>query len=298
MPDAPTPLHILFLGTAAPAVPVLRALKDDPRFTINLVITQPDRPTGRRQELTPPPVKTAALELGLPVFQPEKLNREQEELQQRLNGHRPDYMVVVAYGQILSQAVLDLPTITPVNVHFSLLPRWRGASPVQHAIMTGDAETGVTVQRMVRELDAGPVLSRRTRPLQGTETTPQLMAELADVGAELLIDTLTRPLQETEQDAESITHCRMFTREDGNLDHASLTAMEIDRHVRAFTPWPGVLLTIDGQPLKILRSALEPNPESTPLPCAGGSTLHLVEVQPPGKKPMSGKTWMSGRQKK
>lgn len=295
MPDASTPLHIVFLGTAQPAVPLLQALATDPRFAIDLVITQPDRPVGRKQILTASPVKAAAQQLNLPVFQPEKLNREVEQLRTLLQDHLPDFMVVVAYGQILSQAVLDLPRIAPVNVHFSLFPRWRGASPVQHAILAGDAVTGVSVQKMVRELDAGPVLSQRSLPLNGTETTPQLMATLAELGAELLPETLTQPLTPVEQDHTRATFCRTFTRDDGALDHTALTAVEIDRHVRAFTPWPGVLLTVDGEPLKILASSLAPTAESAALPCAGGTVLHLVSVQPPGKKPMSGKAWALGK---
>ncbi len=293
MPDAP--LRILFLGTPEAAVPALRALAADPRFAVDLVITQPDRPAGRKRELKPPAVKDAATHLGLPVFQPERLNRELETVQRMLPGGRPDFAVVIAYGQILSQAALDLAMIAPVNVHFSLLPRWRGASPVQHAILASDRETGVTVQRMVKELDAGPILSQRTRPLDGTETTPQLIAELAETGARLLTQTLTQPLHPVDQEASAVTLCRTLSRQDGTVDHTAMTALELDRHVRALTPWPGVLLTVDGQPLKILQSALEATEGSAPLPCAERSVLHVVTVQAPGKKPMSGRMWAAGK---
>jgi methionyl-tRNA formyltransferase len=289
------PLQILFAGTSPFALPSLRALAADPRFNVQLVITQPDRPTGRKQELTPPRVKTEAEKLGLQIFQPEKLNDSLSLLTTDYKLQTTDFLVVVSYGQILSQAVLDVPRIAPINVHASLLPRWRGASPLQHAILAGDAETGVTIQKMAYKLDAGPILAQYQTPMDPRETAVTLHDRLAEMGAKLLIDTLAQPLKPVEQDESQATFCKELKREDGFADPAAETAEHIDRKARAFTPWPGVTLTIDGQPLKLLQTSLQPQTDAHPLPCAGGSTLYLVTVQPAGKKAMSGKAWAAGR---
>lgn len=288
-----SPLSIIFCGTPGAAVPALKALAADPAFKILGVITQPDRATGRKQQLTPSETKAAAETLGLPVAQPEKLNAALPELQARFG--QPDFLVVVAYGQILSQAALDWARVMPVNVHFSLLPRWRGASPVEHAILNGDAETGVTVQRMVKALDAGDVLSRRVVEIHPDDNALTLRATLAEAGAELLPETLKGALQAVPQDPAGITTCGILSRADGKIDPAALTAAEIHRRLRAFTPWPGITVTIDGTDLKIIGASLEEKPTSAPLPCRDGTVLHLLTVQPAGKKPMPAADWARGR---
>jgi methionyl-tRNA formyltransferase len=282
------PISLWFLGTSEFAVSSLEALSKDPAFRIDLAITQPDRPTGRKQVLTPPPVKLIAEKQGIPVLQPENINDA------TLPSDRPDFLVIVAFGQILSQKILDIPTVAPVNVHGSLLPRWRGASPIHHAILTGDTETGVTVQKVVKELDAGPILSQKKVAIGPRETFSSLYDTLAPIGAALLCETLKKPLKPVEQDATHVTVCRKLSREDGFVDPATMTADEIDRKARALTPWPGVTMT----DVKLLETSLEPTPHSTPLPCAKNSILHLVKVQPAGGKPMSGSDWMRGRQPK
>jgi methionyl-tRNA formyltransferase len=292
-PGMSPPLSIVFCGTSAYAVRCLEALAQDSAYTVTLVVSQPDRPAGRKRLLTPPPVKEAAVRLGLPVAQPEKLNKALEEIQ--AGTLRPDYLVVVAYGQILSQAVLDWPSRMAVNVHGSLLPRWRGASPIHQAILAGDAETGVTVQKMAKELDAGAILTQESTSIGPRETFESLYERLSSIGAGLLVRTLKDPPTPREQDNSLATFCRTFTREDGLVDPKTHTADEIDRRVRALNPWPGVTAEMDGEPLKILGTSLEPVAESVPLPCAGSTTLHLVTVQPAGKKPMSGAAWMRGR---
>ncbi len=281
---------VIFCGTSPFAVPSLEALAKDPAFTVNLVITQPDRPVGRKQVLTPPPVKMAAKKLGLRVFQPEKLNTEFSEAR----CPKPDFLVVVSYGQILSQAILDFPAVAPINVHASLLPHWRGASPLQHAILHGDTESGVTVQRMVKELDAGPILAQEKYLLQERETFHSLHDTLAAMGAKLLIETLKHPLKETAQDERKVTLCRQLSRKDAEVDPSSMTAIEIDRRVRALNPWPGVTVTLKGQAVKILTSSLAQEENALPLDCKGGTTLFLLTVQPAGKKPMKGAEWMRG----
>lgn len=278
---------VWFLGTSAFAVPSLEALAADGRFSIERVITQPDRPAGRKQVLTPSPVKVAAQALGLQIFQPEDINVEEFAV-----AAAPDFFVLVAFGQILSQKILDLPTIAPVNVHGSLLPRWRGASPIHHAILAGDAETGVTVQKMVKELDAGPILSQQHVMIEPRETFTSLHNKLAPIGADLLIKTLTSPLKPVEQDQSKMTICHTLKRHDGFVDPTTMTAEEIDRRVRALTPWPGV--TLEKESLKILESSLEATGESAPLPCANDSVLHLIKVQPAGGKPMNGAAWKRG----
>ena len=282
------PHSIIFCGTSAFAVPSLEALAKDPAFTIDLVITQPDKPVGRSQELTPPAVKIAAETLGLKIFQPAKLNQEIGSIQ-----IKPDFLIVVSYGQILSQEVLDLPKIAPVNVHASLLPRWRGASPLQHAILSGDTESGVTVQKIVKELDAGPILGQERTAIDPRETTQTLHDRLAQMGADLLLKTLKHPLNPKEQDLTKVTLCRKLTREDGVVDPQTMTAEEIDRKVRALTPWPGVTSVIHDKTIKILETSLDETPSSIPLPCLGGA-LYLTRIQEPGKKPMHAKEWRRG----
>ena len=199
-------------------------------------------------------------------------------------------MIVVSYGQILSEEVLSWPKIAAVNVHASLLPKLRGASPIQHAILQGMSETGVTIQRMERELDAGPVLAFESMSLDPRETFETLHEKLATLGAELLTSTLVSPLKEKEQDHTQATFCKKLQTADGIVDPSVMTADHIDRIVRALNPSPGVRF---GE-AKILSTSLEPNTESFPLPCAKSSTLFISQIQPLGGKPMSGKEYLRG----
>lgn len=283
---------IVFCGTPDFAVPSLRALAGSGRFDVTLVITQPDRPVGRSNDAPPTPVKSAALELGIRVEQPEKLNAALETI--AASVPRPDFLVVVAYGQLLSQAILDWPTVAPINVHGSLLPRWRGASPIEHAVLHGDKETGIAVQRMVKELDAGPILGVAKTDIGDRETALRLRERLAPMGAELLVDVLSKPLIETPQPSDGITICRKLSRDDGKADPATMDAVTIDRMVRALCPWPGVTATVKNREVKILETALAPTDGSTPVECAHGTSLHLVMVQEAGKKAMTGAEWARG----
>jgi methionyl-tRNA formyltransferase len=285
------PVSVLFLGTSPFAVPSLERLAKDPRFRIDAVITQPDRPVGRKQVMTPPPVKVTAQQLRLPFFQPEDIGGEFPAL------HLPqsDFLVAISYGQILPQHVLDFPNVAPVNLHASLLPRFRGASPIQHTILAGDRETGVTVLQMTEKLDAGPILAQKHMEVLPRDTTPALHDRLATLGAELLAQTLLAPLQPRDQPAQGVTFCRKLSRRDGVVNPLTMTAEEIDRKVRALNPWPSVSFVDHGQTVKILASSLEPTATAAPFPCAGPSTLRLITVQPAGKKPMSGEEWERGR---
>lgn len=283
---------VIFCGTPAFAVPSLESLAADPDFDVRLVVTQPDKPVGRQKTLTAPPVKTSALRLNLRVIQPDDINDPEIRLQ--LAAIDCDFLVVVAYGKILSQEILALPHIAPVNVHGSILPRWRGASPVEHAILAGDKETGVTVQIMAEALDAGPVLSIARTDITARETTPQLKEKLCHMGASLLVRTLKEPLRPAPQPDTGVTYCRKLARKDGTADPRSMTAKTIDRMVRALNPWPGVTCTVEGQELKLIETSLEPVEGSIPFPCAQSTILHLASVQAAGKKPMTGQEWKRG----
>lgn len=279
------PASVVFLGTSAFAVPSLRALAADKRFRIDLVITQPDRPVGRKHVLTPSPIKTVAQELGYDIAQPEHLHRCQ------VLRAKCQFLVTVSYGQILSEDLLRMPSIAAVNVHASLLPQLRGASPIQHAILRGHQKTGVTVQRMVKELDAGPILSQRTITINQHDTYTMLHDALATLGAELLIETIAGPLHETHQDHSLATYCKKLEKGDGIADPTTMDAPTIDRMVRALSPWPGV--TIKGK--KILATSLTHDDHAMVVRCAGDSTLWVTRVQPPSGKPMTGKEFERGR---
>ncbi len=285
---------VIFCGTPEFALPSLRALAADPAFDVKLVITQPDKPVGRKKIVTAPPIKTLAEDLNIPLLQPENVNDELPAYLMEHPDDQPDFLVVVAYGKILSQAVLDLPRIAPVNVHGSVLPRWRGASPVEHAILAGDAETGVTVQVMAAELDAGPILSAHAIPIGPADTSGSLRDVLSHIGAELLVDTLKKPLKPEPQSTEGVTFCRKLAKEDGIVDRQKTTAIDVDRHVRALNPWPGVVCDIDGHTVKILESSLEQSPHAIPVGCAEETTLFVTRVQPSGKKPMAADDWRRG----
>ncbi|TSC57164.1 MAG: methionyl-tRNA formyltransferase [Candidatus Peregrinibacteria bacterium Greene0416_62] len=289
------PLHIIFAGTPAFAVPSLEALAKHPAFIVDLVITQPDKPVGRKGIITPPPVKITAEKLGIPVWQPSDINSELPPIADN-RSPVPDYLVVVAYGQLLKESLLAFPRIAPLNLHASLLPRWRGASPIQHAILEGDSETGITVQRMVKMLDAGPILAQEKTMIGSRETFSELHDRLAIMGAALLVQTLQDPLKEMPQSESGITLCKKLTRSSGIVDPKTMTAAEIDRCVRALNPWPGVTLSLDNDStLKLLATDLVARSQTTPLSCKNDTTLHLITVQPSGGKPMTGEEWMHGQ---
>lgn len=291
-------ISIIFAGTSHFATPYLQGLLKDPAFEVLAVVTQPDKPAGRGQKVTAPAVKQMAEHHHIPVLQPKNAKEDfLAQAQSILGNKRPDFLVVVAYGQILPQAVLDIPSIAPINVHYSLLPRFRGASPIQHSILAGDTVTGVTLQRMVATLDAGPIIAQQEMIMDARDTFTTLHDRLAEVGVPLLLQTLKSPLKETPQSAQGMTMCRKLSRKDGMVDPSTMTATDIDRRVRGLTPWPGVTAEINKQPLKILGTSLEPVADAFALPCAKGSILYLVSVQPPGKKPMSGKAWAMGHAK-
>jgi len=295
-------IRTVFMGSPEFAIPSLRKLAA--AYPVVGVVTQPDREAGRGRVLTPPPVKTAAEALGIPVIQPTRL-REPAAFQQLLDW-APDLIVVAAFGQILRPAVLDLPRFGCINVHGSLLPRWRGAAPIQAAILAGDRETGVTIMKMDPGIDTGPQLSQRSLPITAEDTGETLGVRMADLGADLLLETLpaylSGRLQPQPQPEEGATYAGMLKKEDGLLDF-SLPAEVLERRVRGLIPWPGAFMDWQGQPLKIHRAHTAPGnarPGETcthqGLPAVGSGTglLVLDEVQPAGKKPQPGKVFLNG----
>jgi len=243
---------------------------------MQLVITQPDRPAGRRLKVTPSPVKVAAEQLGLEVYQPEHIRGA--EAVERLQRLSPDLLVVVAYGQIIPPSVLAIPKLGAVNVHASLLPRHRGAAPVAHAILAGDQETGVTIMRMDEQLDHGPLLAGRPTKIGAREDAVGLTARLAEMGAALLVDTLESldEIKEAEQQHARATLAPRLRKEDGELEW-EMGALEIDRRVRALQPWPGATLPSTKRRVKILSGHVE------------GDRYVPEVVQLPGKRPAPAK---------
>ena len=244
----------LFMGTPDFSVPALQALLDHPDFTVVGVVTQPDRPAGRGQALRPSPVKVVAEDAGVPVFQPTSLRKPEAYAQ--LAAWQPELIVVAAFGQILRQNVLDLPAHGCINVHASLLPRWRGAAPIKAALRAGDAETGITIMVMDAGLDTGPMLSQRAIPIAPDETGESLHDKLAALGGPLLLETLPAYLSGAVQpqpqptDEALITYAGQIKKEEGRIAWTQ-DAAAIDRLVRAFTPWPGTFTYWEGKLLKI-----------------------------------------------
>ncbi|WP_049623685.1 methionyl-tRNA formyltransferase [Frateuria defendens] len=260
------PLRVVFAGTPEFSVPCLEACRASGAEVV-AVYTQPDRPAGRGRRLTPSPVKQAALAAGIPVEQPETLKGA--EAQARLAAYAPDLMVVVAYGLILPRKVLATPRLGCWNVHASLLPRWRGAAPIQRAILAGDTESGVDLMRMEAGLDTGPVLLERRTPIARTDTGGTLHDRLAALGAEVLAEGLRRTLAgetlaATPQPAEGVTYAHKLDKAEARLDFAR-PAIELERTVRAFDPWPVAEGGIDGETLRIWAAeAIEGRPGAAP----------------------------------
>ncbi len=251
-------LRIVFMGTAELARASLEVLTRQPAFCVAAVVTQPDRPKGRDLHPAPSPVKEAALRGQLPVLQPERAR--DEKFIEELRRLQPDLIVVAAYGQILPQAILDLPRFGCVNVHASLLPKYRGAAPIQWAILDGEAETGVTIMKMDAGLDTGAMLARQTTPIRAEDNSQTLHDRLAQLGAALLPPTIQElvagKITPQPQPAEGMSYARKLAREDGRLDWPQAARVLWNR-IRAFTPWPGAFTYLPGQPQPTLLKIWE-----------------------------------------
>lgn len=266
--------RIVFMGSPDFAIPTLQRLMAD-GHEIAGVYTQPDREAGRGRALTPPPVKVLAQEHGLPLFQPPSLRREAAV--EELRALAPEVIVVAAFGQLLRRPVLEIPPYGVLNVHASLLPRWRGAAPVQAAILAGDAETGVTIMLIDEGLDTGPMLACRTTWISDYDTGGTLTERLAELGAELMAETLPRwlagEITPRPQDDARATYAPRVEKDAGRLDW-TLSCVDLWRRVRAYNPWPGAFTTLHGDLLRIH--------EAWPLPGVGGEEPGTVLPLPPG----------------
>jgi methionyl-tRNA formyltransferase len=272
-------------------------------------VTQPDRPAGRNRALQPPPVKQAALRLGIPVLQPATL-RDPAVVEQ-LAAWRPDAGVVAAYGEILRKNVLELPALGYLNIHPSLLPRYRGPTPVHAAILNGDAETGVTVMLLDAKMDSGPILAQRRVPLAPDARNGPLTQALFELGSELLVGALADyaagKLTPTPQDDSQASYCKMLHKSDGLIDW-SAAALQIERMTRAYDPWPGAQTSWRAQPLKVVAARAHPGwvgdePPGSLLPrpdglwvATGAGALELLTVQPAGKRELAAQAWRHGLQ--
>jgi methionyl-tRNA formyltransferase len=292
-------LKIVFLGTPTFAVPTLEALLEAGHHVLE-VITQPDRPKGRHHVLEPSPVKACALARNLTVYQPERIRRP--ESVDHLRALAPDVMVVVGYGQIIPQSIIDIPPRGIVNVHASLLPKLRGAAPIQWSIANGDQITGVTTMQIDAGLDTGAMLLRASTPIHPDETAPELSQRLSIMGAQLLIDTLAHNPIPIPQDNYQATLAPILKKEDGLIDFAR-PAQSVHNRVRGLQPWPGAYTTFRGHRLHIWKSApamstpsLNPGqllPNGT-VTCGSQTALQLLEVQLEGRKRIDAKSFLNG----
>ena len=300
-------MKVIFAGTPNFAAAALKAIAAA-GFEIPLVLTQPDRPKGRGMQLAPSPVKQAALELGLRVAQPEKLRNNAEALQM-LKGVDADVMVVAAYGLILPQDVLDAPKHGCLNIHASLLPRWRGAAPIQRAIEAGDAETGVCIMQMDIGLDTGDVVSEHRYAIQPTDTANEVHDALMSLGAAAIVADLQQlktegRLKSVKQPEEGVTYAQKLSKEEARINWNESAAV-IERKIRAFNPVPAAWVAYQGKPMKIWRAetvtqqgrageVLSCSPDGLIVAC-GANALKITELQPSGSKRMSIQAFAAGR---
>ncbi|MBR0672235.1 methionyl-tRNA formyltransferase [Neoroseomonas soli] len=291
-------MRLAFMGSPDFAVPALRALHAA-GHEIAAVYAQPPRPAGRGQRETPCPVHRAALDLGLPVRTPARLRRDAAE-HEAVAALNLDAAIVAAYGLILPKPMLDAPRRGCLNIHASLLPRWRGAAPIHAAILAGDAESGVTIMRMEEGLDTGPMLLKEATPI-GPETTVQALHDaLAEIGARLVLRALDEDPRAVPQPEEGVTYAPKLTKEDGRLDW-SQHAAALERRVRALNPWPGTFFTHGGEQIRVLSASVEPGSgapgtllDGAALVACGSGALRLTRLQRPGRAAMDADAFLRG----
>jgi methionyl-tRNA formyltransferase len=300
-------LRILFFGTPTFAVPTLEGLLRS-RHPVVAVVTQPDRPRGRGQVVQHSPIKAVALAHNVPVWQPDRL--KDHAFLSLVRSAEPDLGVVAAYGKLLPDVLLGLPRLGLINVHASLLPRYRGASPIQRAVLAGDTETGVTIMRVVSALDAGASLAQRRHPIGPDDTSGHVEQALATVGGSLLCETVDRlaagAVRETPQDEAQATYAPRLRKEEGLVDW-SRPAPDVHNHVRAMQPWPGAFSFLHGQRLMIRQTQpatpidaapgtiVEADRDVLRVATGDGSSLRVLEVQPEGRRAMTTRDFLAGR---
>jgi methionyl-tRNA formyltransferase len=301
------PLRIVFFGTPEFAVPTVRSLLAS-RHPVVGVVTQPDRPRGRGHKVSDAPVKVLALEHGLPIFQPERL--KPPEVLETIRAWEPDLGVVAAYGKIIPETLLQLPRLGMINVHASLLPKYRGAAPVHRAVIDGEAETGVTIMRLVRELDAGDMIAKVKRPIGPDDTSDVVERDLAELGATLLVDVVDRmaegPVAEERQDFMMASYAPRLTKEEGLIDWA-LPATFVHNRVRGLYPWPHAYTYLDGHRLILLETRVDDESSTEPpgtvvavsrdglhVATGHGGRLTVLRLQPEGRRPMTVREFLAG----
>ena len=298
---------IVFMGTPAFSVPILNMLHEE-GYEILAVVTQPDRPVGRKRVLTPPPVKEAAVRLGLPVIQPEKLRGSQEL--EEIIALNADIVVTAAFGQILPKSLLDAPPLGCINVHASLLPKYRGGAPIHQAIIDGEEKTGVTIMYMAEKLDAGDIISQSELTIEDTDNTGILFDKLSIVGRDLLKETLPLIIAGTNkripQDETEVTFAHNISREQERIDW-SKSARTVFNQVRGLTPWPTAYTVFQGENMKMWAveegtskvtassgQVVEIHKDSFEISCGDGNTIKVLELQPAGKKRMTAQDYLRG----
>ena len=283
---------IIFIGTNQFAVPILEALVACPLYSVFCTITAPDKPSGRKQRLTSSPVKQTTLKYRLPLLQPEKVSNIKADL----GKIQPDLIVLAAYGQIINSEILKLPRFGCLNIHPSLLPQYRGPSPIQTAILNGERTTGISLILMDEKIDHGPLINQKKVKIAHNDTYQSLEQKLAQRGARLLIQTLPDyikgKIKPKKQKHKQASYTKILNRQDGKIDW-SKSAQDIERKVRAFYPWPGTWTYLAGQRVKIIKAKALNKKQKTTLP-AGQGFLQLDVVQPAGKKPMTGEEYFRG----
>jgi methionyl-tRNA formyltransferase len=300
-------MKLVFCGTPLFAVPTLERLAAA-GYELQLVVTQPDRPQGRGMELTAPPVKQSALKLGLPIAQPEKIKKN-EEFRAQLTALQPDAIIVVGYGRIIPPWMLTLPRFGNINVHASLLPKYRGAAPIQWAIAQGETVSGVTTMHLNEGLDTGDILLQKELPIQPEDTSLTYAPPLAELGADLLVETLrgleAQTITPIPQDHSQATLAPILEKEDGLIDF-NRTAAEIHNRLRGFQPWPGAYTHFRGKNLKFISAKPDDTPsnlapgelrigdEKLFVGCGQRSVLQLLQIQPEGKKALTAREFING----
>lgn len=300
-------MRIVFMGTPEFAVPSFKALLDE-GYEVAALVTQPDRPVGRKRQLTPPPTKLLALERGVPVLQFEKLRTRQGR--EALEALRPDLMVTAAFGQILSQRILDIPPLGVINVHASLLPKYRGSAPIHWCLVNGERQTGITTMYTERGVDTGPMLLQASTPIGEEENAEQLSARLSVLGAELLLRTLSAlqagQLHPIEQREEESSYFPMLTKEMGRMDF-SRSCIQLHNQVRGLQPWPGTYFDHAGGAVKVFAARPREDVQASPgqvlpqgpggglLVGCGQGALEILEMQAPGAKRMRAADYLRGK---
>jgi len=282
----------IFIGTSEFATPILENIIHHPQFNICCVITSPDKLIGRKKEITPPPIKIAALKNNLPVLQPKIISEISDEISQL----KPDLIITASYGQIIPKNILDVPKFGCINIHPSLLPKYRGPSPIQTAILNGDKNTGITIMLMNEKMDTGPIIAQKGVVIENNENYQDLEKRLSLESANFLLEILPQYIREEikpkKQDDTKASYTKILSRQDGQID-LKKSAQEIERMLYAFYPWPGVWTYLKKRRIKILKAKAVQKPNKTTIKTSNGY-LSLKIVQPEGKKPMPAEEFFRG----